>query len=371
MFTASSTRSRRWTTRTTVVATALMLMLGACTTSAKTNKKAASVPQSTAPAEVTVAAPVTVAGPSTGAPTTTVVVATTVKSVTAPPTTASKSPATTAAPVTTAAPKPPAPNPCSGVDFRNFTFDLPDFGKITVTNGQGERGTRDSADYAALQVRGVVAGDLGGVDGNAETAVFTNVNTGGTGQLSDVQIYSCSGTTATRLTSAGVGDRADDGVRGISLNGDALAIDRFTDAQGACCPTAVVRQGFRLNGGALSPFGYPAKRKYLSLEDGKAEVPISFLPGTSGAVFFGDTAVGSTGGFDAAAGQKLTVSLEPPYPNSGKVIIDVLAGTKVLGSVESGSTKTVELPAKAHYVLKPRPATAGVDAGYDGEMTIT
>ena len=347
-----------------VVVTALMLTLGACTTSTKAAKNA-----TTAPAEVTVASPVTVATPTAGAPTTPV--ATTVKSTTAAPTTAPQPAATTAVQATTAAPKPPAPNPCSAVDFRNFTFDLPDFGKVTVTNGQGERGTRDSTDYAALQVRGVIAGDFGGVDGNAETAVFTNVNTGGTGQLSDVHIYSCSATTATRLASAGVGDRADDGVRGISMKDDALAIDRFTDAQGACCPTAVVRQGFRLNGGALSPVGSPAKRKYLSLEAGNTEIPISFLPGTSGAVFFGDTAVGSTGGFDAGAGQKLTLSLEPPYPNNGTVIIDLLMGDKVLGSVESGTTKTIDLPAKAHYVLKPRPATAGADAGYDGEMTIT
>ncbi len=351
-------------TRATKLASALMLTLGACTTSSQGAKDVVTVPKSspstTASAEVTVAAPTTVAGPTMGAPTT-APVATTVKSVTAAPTTA---------PATTAAPKPPAPNPCSGVDFRNFTFDLPDFGKVTVTNGQGERGTRDSADYAALQVRGVVAGDFGGVDGNAETAVFTNVNTGGTGQLSDVHIYSCSGTTATRLTSAGVGDRADEGVRGISIKDDTLAIDRFTDAQGACCPTAVVRQSFRLNGGALTPFGSPAKRKYLSLEAEKTEVPISFLPGTTGAVFFGDTALGSTGGFDAAAGQKLTLSLEPPYPNNGKVIIDVLIGDKVLGSVESGGTKTIDLPTKAHYVMKPRPAAGGADAGYDGEMTI-
>ena len=358
--------------RVTLVTTALLLMLGACTTSTRAAKDTAAVPKNvqstTTLADVTVAAPASVAAPTTGAPTP---VVTTVKAVTAAPTTVPKPPGPTAAPATTAAPKPPAPNPCSGVDFRNFTFDLPDFGKITVTNGQGERGTRDSIEYAALQVRGVVAGDFGGVDGNAETAVFTNVNTGGTGQLSDVHIYSCAGTTATRLTSAGVGDRADDGVRGISIKDDALAIDRFTDAQGSCCPTAVVRQGFRLNGGALSSVGSPAKRKYLSLEAEKSEVPISFLPGTSGAVFFGDTAIGSTGGFDAAAGQKLTLSLEPPYPNNGNVMIDVLMGDKVLGSVESGATKTIDLPAKAHYVLKPRPATAGADAGYDGEMTIT
>jgi hypothetical protein len=327
-----------------MVATVLMLTLGACTTSTQSANDAATAPNNE-PSTTEFAYSMTAAPGTTTAPET--------------------------AATTTIPPKPRAANPCAGVDFRNFTFDLPDYGKVTVTNGQGERGTRDSADYAALQVRGVVTGDFGGVDRNANTAVFTNVNTGGTGQLSDVHIYSCSGTTATRITSAGVGDRADDGVRGISLRDDALVIDRFTDAQGACCPTAVVRQGFKLNGGALTPIGDPAKRKYLSLEASQTEVPISFLPGTTGAVFFGDTALGSTGGFDAAAGQKFTLSLEPPYPNNGRVIIDALMGNNLLGSVESGTTTTIDLPANAHYVLKPRPAAGGADAGYDGEMTIT
>jgi hypothetical protein len=285
-------------------------------------------------------------------------------------TSSAAAPATTVAPSTTTAPPPAPPNPCSGVDFRNFTFDLPDYGVVTISEGQGERGTPNSDDYAALQVLEVVAGDFGGVDGNAETAVVTNVNTGGTGQFSDIQIYSCSGATATRLVSAGAGDRAYDGVRGASITGNTLFIDRYTDPEGACCPTAVILQGFRLTGGALSPVGSPAKRKYLNLDAGTGEAPISFLPGTSGAIFFGDTATGSTAGFDAGAGQTLTLVLQPPYPGGGKVIVDVLMGTNVLGSVESGATKSISLPTKGHYVLKPRAATSGADASYNGEMTI-
>jgi hypothetical protein len=356
---SASTKRHLLLTATTI---AVAVLLGACTKSGSAAGKDAPPPKASVPSTTgevsSIAAPVATAVVTTAAP-----------AITALPT--SGVPTTTTAPSTTAAPPPPAPNPCSGVDFRNFTFDLPEFGKVTIVNGQGERGILNSADYAALQVRAVVAGDFGGVDGNAETAVFTNVNTGGTGQFSDVHIYSCAGTTATRLVSAGAGDRADGGVRGISITSNTLYIDRFTDAQGACCPTAAVRQGFKLSGGSLTPTGEAAKRKYLSLDASAGEVPISFLPGTSGAVFFGDTATGSTGGFDAGAGQTLTLVLEPPYPGNGKVILDIVTGTKILGSVESGATKSLPIPAKGHYALKPRPGTAGADASYDGEMTIT
>jgi hypothetical protein len=347
---ASPSRPRSLAT----TAAAAVILLGACSTSGSTAKAPSPLPTASTNADTL----------ATALPDVTAIVTTAAPAAT----TATAAPTTTAS---TVAPKPPAPNLCGGVDFRNFTFDLPDRGKVTIVDGQGVRGTPNSEDYAALQVREVVAGDFGGVDGNAETAVLTNVNTGGTGQFSDVHIYSCAGPTATRLVSAGEGDRAYDGVRGVSITDNTLFIDRFTDPQGACCPTATVRQGFKLNGGMLAPVGDPAKRKYLNLDAGGGEVPISFLPGTSGADFFGDTATGSTAGFDAGAGQTLTLTLTPPYPGSGKVIIDVMSGAKVLDSVESGATKSISLASKGHYVLKPRPTTVGADAGYDGEMTIS
>ncbi len=244
---------------------------------------------------------------------------------------------------------------------------------VTVVDGQGTRGTPSAADYVALQVRAVATGDIGGTNSNAETAVFTNANTGGTGQLSDVHIFTCTGKTATRITSAGVGDRADDGVRAISISSGQLFIDRFTDATGACCPGAAIRQAFTLVGSTLSVGGAGAKRKFQTL-DGDAstpEIPISFLPGTSGALVFGDTASARPGGLDASAGQRFTLVVEVAPPGLSNVVLELMQGTTVVATATSGGSISVILPAATHYRLRSRPAVAGADAGFDAEITIT
>ena len=322
----------------------------------------------TSPAASTTAAQATSSGPTAAPAATTTPTA---QPTTAQPTTAKPAaPTTTAtAPVTTVA----APNPCSAIDFRNFTYNSSDWGVVTVVDGQGTRGTPSAADYVALQIRAVVSGDIGGSNGNAETAVFTNANTGGTGQFSDVQIFTCTAKVATRITSAGVGDRAYDGVRAISISDRKLYIDRFTDASGACCPGAAIRQGFTLVGSTLSVVGPGAKRRFLSL-DGDAsipEVPISFLPGTSGALVSGDTATARPGGLDASAGQRFTLVVEAAPPGLPNVVLELLQGATVVATATSAGSASVTLPATAHYRLRARPATAGADNGFDAEITIT
>jgi hypothetical protein len=218
----------------------------------------------------------------------------------------------------------------------------------------------------------VATGNIGGVNGNAETAVFTNANTGGTGQFSDVHVFSCAGATVTRIVSAGVGDRADDGIRAMSMAGGKLYIDRFTDAAGACCPMAAVRQAFTLAGSSLVATGAPVKRKFMSLDPaaGETEIPISFLPGSSGALLFGDTASARPGGLNASAGQTFTIAVEAPAPGQPNVIVELLQGATVLGSTTSGGTTAVTLPTTGHYQLRVRPTTPGADAGFDLEITI-
>ena len=252
-----------------------------------------------------------------------------------------------------------------------MAYDLPESGQVTVVDGQGTRGTASSLDYAALQVRAVVAGDFGGADTAPETAVFTNTNTGGTGQFSDVHVFTCSASTTQLVTSAGVGDRADDGVRAIALANGKLIIDRFADAKGACCPTAAIRQGYRLSGSTLTPSGPAAKRKIISLDIvGTADAIITFLPGTNGAVLFGDTSTAHAGGFDASAGQKLTLAIEASPPGTAAAIIDITTGGTVLASATSGGAVTITLPATGHYLLTPHAGPGGEDAAFDAEMTI-
>jgi hypothetical protein len=255
----------------------------------------------------------------------------------------------------------------------NRVYDLPDTeGPVTVTNGQGTRGAFGASDYVALQIRAVAYNDIGGASSEPETAVFTNVNTGGTGQFTDVHIFSCSGTTATRIVSAGAGDRADGGIRSMKIDGGKLVIDRNSASEGACCPTEATRQAYTLGGTKLAPSGSPAKRRIIQLSSGAdtTEQPITFLLGTSGAVLFGDTGDAVPGGFNAAAGQKVTITVDAPPPGLPAATADLLQGTTVLLSVTAGTSGSAKLPAAGHYAVRFRPTAGGAGGGFDAELTI-
>jgi hypothetical protein len=256
----------------------------------------------------------------------------------------------------------------------NRIYDLPDTsGPVTVTNGQGTRGTFGSADYAALQVRGLEYNDIGGASAEPELAVWTNINTGGTGQFTDVHVFTCSGTTVTRIVSAGAGDRADGGVRAMRITGGKLVIDRFSASEGACCPVEATRQAYTLTGSALTASGPAEKRRIVPLDNGGGgtEVPVTFLPGTSGALLSGDTGSAGPGGFDAAAGQKVTISVDAPPPGLPAAVGELVQGTAVLLSVTAGTTGSATLPSTGHYAVRFKPAVSGAAGGFDAEMTIT
>jgi hypothetical protein len=256
----------------------------------------------------------------------------------------------------------------------NRTYDLPDSGgPIAVVNGQGTRGAFGSADYAALQIRGLEYNDFGGASAEPEMGVWTNINTGGTGQFTDVHVFTCSGTTVTRIVSAGSGDRADNGVRAMKIIGGKLVIDRFTKAEAACCPTEATRQAFTLTGSTLTPSGPGAKRKIIALDNGGGggEVPITFLAGTSGALLFGDTGSAGPGGLDAGAGQKVTISVDAPPAGLPAAVGELVQGSTVLLSVTAGNSGSANLPAAGHYAVRFRPAVAGAAGGFDAELTIT
>jgi hypothetical protein len=242
----------------------------------------------------------------------------------------------------------------------NRAYDLPDTeGPVTVSNGQGTRGAFGASDYVALQIRGTAYNDIGGASTGPEMVVFTNINTGGTGQFTDVHVFSCNGPTATRVVSAGSGDRADGGIRSMKIEGGKVVIDRNSGSEGACCPTEATRQAYSLIGAKLTPSGPPAKRRIVQLSAGPSttEQPITFLRGTSGAVLFGDTGDAGPGGFDATAGQKVTIAVDAPPPG-------------LPGAVAAGTSGSATFPATGHYAVRFHPANGGAGGGFDAELTI-
>jgi hypothetical protein len=294
---------------------------------------------------------------------------------------AAAAPATTSASTTTASPTTPAPvaptaapvspdkDPCAGVDFRNFTYYLPDYELVTVKDGVGARGEPGDKYYVRAIVRAVAVGDIGGENDDVETVVFIDADTGGDERFSDVHVISCSPTAVTITTSAGGGDRAYGGIRSIVIQAGKLLVDRYADDNGVCCPAAAARTTYVLSGTKLVAEGNPVIRK-LTVMTGVAAVPLGFFNNSSTALIMGETGKAQPAGFTAFAGQTVALNVEPAGPDQSAVTIDLVQGTKVLGSAPSASSVKVKLLADGYYELVARPATAGANARFDAEVTI-
>ncbi len=309
------------------------------------------------------------------APVTTHGVAPTVLATTSVPTatTTTAAPATTTAVAVTPSAPPtttPGPNPCAEVDFRNFTYYLPDYELVTVQDGVGARGAPGDKYYVRAVVRAVAVGDIGGQDADAETVVFIDADTGGDERLSDVHVLSCSPTAVTIMTSAGGGDRAYGGIRSIAIADHKLLVDRYADDNGVCCPGAAARTTYVLSGTKLVAEGKPVVRK-LTVMAGTAAVPLGFFNNSSTALIMGETGKAQPAGFTAFAGQTVSLNIEPAGPDQSPVTVDVVQGPKVLGSATSGTSIQVKLVADGYYELVARAATAGANARFDGDVTIS
>jgi hypothetical protein len=294
---------------------------------------------------------------------------------TAAPATPSAS-ATTASPATpapvapTAAPVPPDKDPCAGVDFRNFTYYLPDYELVTVEDGVGARGAPGDKYYVRAIVRAVAVGDIGGEDDDVETVVFIDADTDGEQRLSDVHVMSCSPKAVTITASAGGGDRAYGGIRSIAIQGGKLLVDRYADDNGVCCPAAAARTTYVLSGTKLVAEGNPVIRK-LTVMAGAAAVPLGFFNNSSTALIMGDAGKAQPAGFSAFTGQTVSLNVEPVGPNQSAVTIDIVQGGKVLGTAPSGGSLKLKLAADGYYELVARAATAGTEARFDGEVSIS
>ena len=282
--------------------------------------------------------------------------------------------ATTTSVANTVALAPPttitSPNPCAGVDFRNFTYYLPDFELVTVKNGVGARGAPGDKYYVRAIVRAIAVGDIGGKNSDAETVVFIDADTGGDERLSDVHVLSCSPTAVTITTSAGGGDRAYGGIRSIAIEDHKLLIDRYADDNGVCCPAAAARTTYVLSEKQLVAEGKPEIRK-VTIMGGTAAVPLGFFNNSSTALIMGETGKAQPAGFTAFAGQTVTLNIEPAGPDQSSVTVDIVQGAKVLGSAASGGSTKVKFVADGYYELVARAATAGANARFDGDVTLS
>jgi hypothetical protein len=113
----------------------------------------------------------------------------------------------------------------------------------------------DSVHGDAEQARGFfkvgdpVFGDVTG-DGVEEAAILTTLNTGGSGNFTSVVVYGVRGGQAMQLGSIRGGDRGLGGIRAVTIEQGAIAVERLMSlpGDGACCPSIVDHEIWRWNG---------------------------------------------------------------------------------------------------------------------------
>lgn len=221
---------------------------------------------------------------------------------------------------------------------------------ITIKNGIYEQTAED--DRAYFKVLEVVYGDLTG-DGADEVVVLTICTTGGTGQFSDGLVYAVRSGELVLLTTLGVGDRADGGIHGVTIDNGNLRVDRYGAGEngGAFCPQVVESQPFRWNGKEFIAKGRAERRSYIDASnmDGASPQRIEFRRNTSGAVLVGLTTAGDAFLLGARKGQKLVLQFETD-DSTAEVVVTAPGGARA-GSVTGTGKASLVLPASGDLTI--------------------
>jgi hypothetical protein len=150
------------------------------------------------------------------------------------------------------------------IDFRNFKYKGGGE-NIRVARGHGTYKSAGDLNFAyTIDNVKVVYGDVTG-DGREEAAVVLYYDGGGTGWFSRGFLFAARKGRPALLATFEGGDRADGGIRGVSIKGGTLSVQRNElersngVASGLCCPVYWITTDYRFDGRRLVPFGEPKK----------------------------------------------------------------------------------------------------------------
>ena len=118
-----------------------------------------------------------------------------------------------------------------------------------VKNGTLEHGHRDDEDYAYVIVDRPAFGDVTG-DHTDEAVVRIVVNTGGSGWVDFLSVFTMRDGQPIELGTIGGGDRGDGGIVSATvLGGDIVVVrNQSQDGDGACCPSMQLREVWHWTG---------------------------------------------------------------------------------------------------------------------------
>lgn len=241
-------------------------------------------------------------------------------------------------------------NSIRSVDFRNFEWETLSGEPIVAKNGVADRGNNEDGDLLHFEVLDVDHGDIDG-DGEEEAIVSTLENTGGTGQFTDAVVFRLTGKGPVRVTSHGIGDRADGGLKGVVIVGGVAQIERYTKGLGACCPTVLSTYFVKLRGDKLVTARPTTQRATMMLGSG-ADVPktkIQFLKGTASANVSGSASDRDGGYFDAKKGQTVNFRVLKADRDSLAGAVQLHQNGSKIGEVRQGLTGSFKLPVSGRY----------------------
>jgi hypothetical protein len=159
---------------------------------------------------------------------------------------------------------PKQPRDIRRVDFRNFVYDTGGE-SLRVRRGRGiYRGQGEEVFAYRVERVSVTYGDLTG-DGREEAAVTLYYTGGGTGAFSKGFVFSSRRGRLALLASFEGGDRADGGIREVSIGGGLLRVRRNEPERidkvpvGLCCPVYLITTTYRWDGRRLSQVGEAEK----------------------------------------------------------------------------------------------------------------
>lgn len=233
------------------------------------------------------------------------------------------------------------------VDFHKFTYmpsctgEVPE--KVEVTGGEmsREKVVDGYTDRFYFKVLSVAYGDLTG-DKQDEAVVLSVCNTGGTGQFTEGFIFSMTGGRPTMIARVPGGDRADGGLRVLTIE-DGLLVTEYNDPrgnQGACCPEFVITSKNKLKGNRLVEVGKYVRRELYPKER------VAFVKGASEKTFTIKLAPQDRKRYTVGAreGQKLRVSV-----STGDATLSLMGDTDV---VEGTNEFTAILPRDGDFTFE-------------------
>lgn len=149
----------------------------------------------------------------------------------------------------------PAKSEIRRVDFKNFTYHLPNIqetklGKVRLRNGKYSGGRL--GDGPNCELFQVAYGDLTG-DGNEEAVVVLMFNLGGSAFWMDGQIFTMKDGRAVLLMKFDAGDRGRGGIRTVTVSNGLLVGDYDISVNGdaSCCPSHYRFIKYKWNGSRL------------------------------------------------------------------------------------------------------------------------